>query len=122
MPGMFGVRVVAIAVAVPLLGACGGGGSSKEHAKSTATTHATTVTTYGGVPGAAQRLACTNDARQLQQLSDYYKALHGQPAPSLQTFVDDGSIDHVPSNDHGYVIRYDAANGKITATGACTFP
>ena len=104
-----------------MAGACGGGGSAT-HAHSSPTTKAATVTTFGGIPGAAQRLACANDARQLQQVSDYYKALHGQPAPSLRTFVEDGSIDHVPTNDHGYVITYDAATGKVMAAGACMVP
>jgi hypothetical protein len=111
------IVVFAVAVAVVVV-SCGGGGESG----SSTTTGATTVTTFGGVPGAAQRLSCENDARQLQQLSDYYKALHGEPAPSLQTFVDDGAIDAVPTNDHGYVIEYDAATGRVSASGACTFP
>ena len=114
-------RLLFVAIAALLVGACGGGGGSDTKATSTTTSEATTVVTYGGVPGAAQRVACESDVRQLQQLSDYYKTLHGQPAPSLQTFVDDGSIDHVPTNDHGYVIAYDAATGKVGATGACTY-
>jgi hypothetical protein len=113
--------LAAFAMTCALAAACGGGGGS-DTKSSTTTSEAATVTTYGGVPGAAQRVACENDVRQLQQLSDYYKTLKGHPAPSLQTFVDDGSIDHVPTNDHGYVIGYDATTGHVSATGACTSP
>ena len=113
--------MVAVVAAIVSAAACGG---SADHSSSdtTAKPPSTTVVTFGGVPGVAQRIACQSDAQQFQRLSDYYKTLHGQPAPGLQTFVDDGAIDHVPTNDHGYVIEYDAATGRVTAKGACTFP
>jgi hypothetical protein len=114
------IRRIAVAVVAFVLVGCGGG----DDESSTPTTRrpSTTVTTYGGIPGVAQGRSCEQDVRTLQQVSDFYKASHGAPAPSLQTFVDDGTIESLPGNDHGYVISYDASTGKVSAAGACTYP
>jgi len=98
--------------------ACGGGGKSD----STTTTSAaapTTVSTFGGVPGAAQRVACQQSVQTLQQASDLYAAEHGAPART----IDDLAVEqNQPNVNAGYTITYDAATGHVGATGACTIP
>jgi hypothetical protein len=114
-------RAVAVVVAALLLGACGGDGGANA-TLSTAQKASTTVTTFGGIPGAAQSVACAQDARTLQQASDLYLASHDGPAASIDALVAAGEIGSAPSNTHGYVISYDPTTGKVSAAGACTLP
>jgi hypothetical protein len=119
------VRVAAALAlgAALLLGACGGGGDDHSASTTTAVTvGSTTVTTFGGIPGSAQSLACSQDARTVQQAADLYTGLHGSPAPSIDVLVADGGLEQAPATDHGYVIAYDPQTGAVTATGACTYP
>ena len=108
---------MALIVASFVVTACGSDGDEPASPASS-----TTVVTFGGIPGVVQSRACTEDAQRLQQVSDLYVASHGKPAPSIRTFVDEGFIDEAPSGTHGYVIEYDGATGRVTATGACTIP
>ena len=85
-------------------------------------TGSTTITTFGGIPGGAQTAACAEDARSVQQASDFYLATHAAPAPSMAALVEDGHLKEVPSTTHGYVISYDARTGRVSAGGACTYP
>ena len=110
------VRAAALTLA---LGACGGASAPSS---TTTTTVATTITTFGGIPGAAQRMACEQSAATLQQASDFYVATHGSPAPSMEALVTDGHVQSAPSTSDGYVIGYDPRTGKVSATGACTYP
>jgi hypothetical protein len=82
----------------------------------------TPPSTYGGVVGKASRQACLEDARTAQQASDLYQAAQSHPAASLDALVADGFLRSKPSLDHGYVISYDPATGKVTATGICAAP
>jgi competence protein ComGC len=81
-----------------------------------------TPTTLGGFAGAASRQACAEDARLVQQASDAYQVKNGHPAASIEVLVSNGDLRSSPSTSHGYVISYDAQNGKVTATGACDVP
>lgn len=113
------------AIALVALAACGSSGSAPRRSTSTSTAAAaaaTTVTTFGGAPGAAQAVACRQDARLVQQASDLYAAQHDGPAPSVDALVAAGVLGAAPSTDHGYLIRYDAATGHVSAQGACTIP
>jgi len=112
-------RAAAALIAVVVAGACGGGDdgpSSEKRADST------TITTFGGIAGGAQSLACAQDARALEKAADLYAALHGEPAPSIEALVADGMLEEVPANNHGYVLTYDGTTGKVSAAGACTYP
>jgi ABC-type glycerol-3-phosphate transport system substrate-binding protein len=113
---MRGAAVVLVA-GVVALGACGGDGSPTV-ATTTTSEASTTVATFGGTPGAAQELACSQSVQTIQQASDLYTATHGAPAPSM----DQLPIERPPTNNPGYVITYDAATGRVSATGACTIP
>ena len=104
-------------VACLSVAACGGGGKSE----STTTTvpASTTVSTFGGTPGAAQRVACQQSVQTLQQASDFYITSNGSPAAS----IDDLPVQHTPPDvNAGYTITYDAKTGHVGATGACTIP
>ena len=79
-------------------------------------------TTYGGIFAKAAKQACLADAQTVQQASESYQLSHQQFAPSIGALVAPGLIRSAPSTDHGYVITYDAATGKMTAAGNCTFP
>ena len=99
--------------------ACGGGDDSPTVATTTSTTApSTTVETFGGVPGAAQEIACKQSVQTLQQASDFYTASHGAPAPS----VDQLPVDQSSSVNAGYTITYDPKTGHVGATGACAVP
>ncbi|MEA3055728.1 MAG: hypothetical protein QOD30_1160 [Actinomycetota bacterium] len=110
------IRIVLL-VGIVLLSACGGGGKS-ESATTTTEPQSTTVSTFGGTPGAAQRVACQQSVQTLQQASDFYAASHGAPAPS----IDQLPVESKPSVNAGYTITYDATTGHVGATGACTVP
>jgi len=102
------------------LGACGSGDDSPTVATTTSTTApSTTVETFGGVPGAAQEIACKQSVQTLQQASDLYTASHGEPASSVDQLPVDQSS---PSVNAGYTITYDPKTGHVGATGACTIP
>jgi hypothetical protein len=111
------MRAAAVAVVVASLAACGGGGGKSE---TTTTTEpkSTTVSTFGGTPGAAQRIACQQSVQTLQQASDFYATSHGAPAAS----IDQLPVESTPSVNAGYTITYDATTGRVGATGACTVP
>jgi hypothetical protein len=100
--------------------ACGGGdgGGTKESATTTTEPQSTTVSTFGGTPGAAQRVACQQSVQTLQQASDFYASAHGAPAAS----IDQLPVESTPSVNAGYTITYDAGTGHVGATGACTVP
>jgi hypothetical protein len=106
-----------LVVACLAVAGCGGGGKS-DATTTTSEPQSTTVSTFGGTPGVAQRAACQQSVQTLQQASDLYVASHGSPA---------ASIDQLPVEDHpdvnaGYTITYDGATGHVGATGACTIP
>lgn len=113
---MRGAAVLIFAGGVAL-GACGGNGSSTV-ATTTTSEASTTVATFGGTPGAAQSLACTQSVQTIQQASDFYVASHGTPAASM----DQLPIEQPGASNPGYVITYDAATGHVSASGACTVP
>lgn len=115
---MFTRPAVAL-IAVLVVTACGGGDDAPS---SDTRSDSTTITTFGGIAGGAQSLACARDARALEKAADLYTALHGEPAPSIETLVADGMLEEVPANNHGYVLTYDGATGKVSAAGACTYP
>ena len=115
------IRVAVLIGVLVLLVACGGDDSGGGSPTTTAA-ESTTVSTFGGTPGAAQRVACEQDVRTFQQASDMYAASHGSLAPSIDALIADGGVSGPPSSDHGYVIAYDAATGHVSATGACTVP
>jgi hypothetical protein len=114
-------RTVAIVATLFVLSGCGSGGGGATATSST-TSASTTPTTFGGIPGTAQALACAQDARTLQQASAFYLAANGAAAASIDALVAAGAIKAAPSSTHGYVITYDPRSGKVTATGACTYP
>ncbi|MEN3273588.1 MAG: hypothetical protein V7636_2349 [Actinomycetota bacterium] len=112
------MRAAVVAVLLVCLGACGGGGKT-DSTTTTTEPQSTTVSTFGGTPGAAQRVACQQSVQTLQQASDFYVAEHGAPAAS----IDDLAVEqNQPSANAGYTITYDVATGHIGATGACTVP
>jgi hypothetical protein len=122
--------VVLVATLTVSLSGCGDSRSSQQSATSgtphspiTAVQSTSTApavpTTLGGLSGSASKQACLQDARLVQQASDVFVAKHGQAAASMDALVADGELRAVPSTDHGYVITYDAAVGKVTAAGAC---
>jgi hypothetical protein len=112
------MRAAVVAVLLVCLAACGSGGKS-DSTTTTTEPQSTTVSTFGGTPGAAQRVACQQSVQTLQQASDFYVAEHGGPAAS----IDDLAVEqNQPSVNAGYTITYDAATGHIGATGACTIP
>ena len=112
---MRAVAVLLVAGAVTL-GACGG----DDDASTTTTTEpqSTTVSTFGGTPGAAQQVACQQSVQTLQQASDFYATSHGAPAAS----IDELPVENHPNVNAGYTITYDAKTGHVGATGACTIP
>jgi len=95
-----------------------GGGSGKSETTTTTEPQSTTVSTFGGVPGEAQRVACQQSVQTLQQASDFYATSHGAPAAS----IDDLPVENHPNVNAGYTITYDAKTGHVGATGACTIP
>lgn len=108
-----------LVIAAVALGACGGSDSGGSATTTTTTAaQSTTVSTFGGTPGAAQRVACQQSVQTLQQASDFYVASHGSPAPS----IDQLPVENVPDVNSGYTITYDATTGHVSATGACTVP
>ena len=106
-----------VLVACLSVAACGGGGVSKSTTTTTAPA-STTVSTFGGTPGAAQRVACEQSVQTLQQASDFYATSHGAPAAS----IDQLPVENHPNVNAGYTITYDAKTGHVGATGACTIP
>jgi hypothetical protein len=115
------VRAASILLLVTCLTAagCGGGGGKGDSATTTTAPASTTVSTFGGTPGAAQRVGCQQSVQTLQQASDFYVAEHGAPAPS----IDELAVEqNQPSVNAGYTITYDATTGHVGATGACTIP
>ena len=111
---------VAVVVLVLVIAACGGSNGTKTTSTSVATS--TTPPTFGGVPGAAQAVACRTNVSALQQASDLYKAAHGSPAPSLDALMKESGITRTPSPNDGYQLAYAAATGHVSASGACTVP
>ena len=81
-----------------------------------------TPPTYGGLVGDASAAACAADLMAVQQASNIYTATHGNPAPSMDAIVADGHLPSPPSGGNGYVIAYDAATGRVSASGACSTP
>jgi hypothetical protein len=114
-----GGRIVAIAVGLIALTGCGGDGGSTSKTSTTGSTTVSPVVTYGGIVGKASKDACLLDVRGVQQASDAYAATHDRPAPSIDALVTAGILHAPPETGHGYVIGYDPATGKVTATGAC---
>jgi hypothetical protein len=96
-----------------------GAGCGSDTTSRTTTTAVSVVTTYGGVVGKASKDACLLDVRGVQQASDAYAATNGRPAASIDALVAAGILVAPPSTGHGYVIAYDPATGKVTASGAC---
>ena len=112
------MRAAAVAALVTCLAACGGGGKS-DSVTTTTDPQSTTVSTFGGTPGAAQRVACQQSVQTLQQASDFYASTHGAPAASIDQLPVE---QNQPSVNAGYTITYDATTGHVGATGACTIP
>jgi hypothetical protein len=110
------VRALLVVVCLSLA-ACGGGGDD-DSTTTTTEPQSTTVSTFGGTPGAAQRIACEQSAQTLQQASDLYAASHGAPAPS----IDQLPVESNPDVNAGYTLTYDTTTGHVGATGACTIP
>jgi hypothetical protein len=72
--------------------------------------------------GKASQQACLADAQLVQQASDIYQTSRGQYAATIDALVAAGLVRAAPSTNHGYLVTYDPATGRVTAVGACTFP
>jgi hypothetical protein len=124
---MMGPSAVAVSLGLAAaIGACGSGPKAPVPPQTRATAAPSptlaTPTTFGGLPGKASKQACLADADTVQQASDTYRVLHGQPAVSIDALVRDGVLRTAPSTTHGYVIGYQPATGEVTAAGVCTIP
>jgi hypothetical protein len=114
---------LALLVAVALAACGGSSGGTKPPVIAASTPEPNSVpTTFGGIAGKAEKVACLSDAQLVQQASDLYATTHGHPAASMAELVATGNLRIAPSDTHGYVIAYDPATGKVSASGACSFP
>jgi hypothetical protein len=113
---------LALLVVVTLVGCGGSPGGTKPPVIAASTSGPSSVpTTFGGIAGKAEKVACLSDAQLVQQASDLFATTHGHPAASMAELVAAGNLRETPSDTHGYVITYDRATGKVTASGVCTF-